>query len=867
MISGVLTGGRHRALGFESGADGYLVKPFEPDELVAQIRSLLRLKKLADAQQAQEQILKEGLERRTIEWEASERKFRLLFEHSPDAIFLEDSSGTVVDVNPAGCALHGLARKDVIGRKVMELIPPGSRAEAELLFPKWFSGELTRYTGRSLTAGGREIPVEIRASRLTYQGRPAVLLHVRDISESERMHARLARLNECLLGFGPSPLVNIRRLTALAGTLMIADGALYSRSEGETLRTLGAWNMADDLQNIPCNQALLCRNLIEGRAVEAVIRRNLQEAPDRLTDLRVRDGGYRTYVGRSVKAKDLDPGALALFYRGDFEPDAADLRFIGIVASAIASEEERLHLEGVLRQREELYRILIEAAPLAVLLVQDRKIVFANPSAARLLGYESSTRLLSLNPLNLISRGERDAFEGRLAASENGLSLQGPFGTELTRQDGTTFPAEEYVTCTRISGQPTDQVIWIDISQRRSAEAALKHSEEQLRLSQKMDALGRLSGGVAHDFNNLLTSILGYANLIGEDPAFPAALRGDLSEIVHAGERAGNLTHHLLAFSRNQPLHVTLIDLNQVILNVDRLLRRMIGADIELITLPGENLGSILADAGRIEQVLMNLAVNAREAMLHGGKMTIRTRRLPHGFPQEGGPRSEAVLLEVTDTGCGMTPEVRQRAFEPFFTTRKSGEGTGLGLAIVYGIVQQCGGVIELDSEPGQGTRFRILFPRLDAPSEMPEVPDEASLPRGTETILLVEDDPSLRRLTGRYLRAMGYRTLEATQGAEGLGIFREKQGEIDLVLSDIVMPIMAGPEMVRHIRDSRPDMRVLFVTGFMRNDDLQDCPAPCDILLKPFSQSQIAVKIRNLLDGESGFRTDDPPPDPVPPR
>jgi PAS domain S-box-containing protein len=867
MISGVMTGGRHRAEGFDSGADGYLVKPFEPEEMVSLLRSLLRLKKLSDEQKAHEKSLQEGLLRRTDDWEASEQKFQMLFDHSPDAIFLESLEGTVLDVNPAGCRLHGLTREALIGRRVMDLIPPETRAEAEQLFPQWFSGELTHYTGRSLAVQGRIVPVEIRASRLTYAGQPAVLLHVRDLRDRERAQFRLTRLNECLLGFGPSPLININRLTALLGSLLNADGALYSRRQADQLCALGAWNMAPEFQRIALNQGILCRKLIEDRSGGGVVRRHLQETGDRLVDLRIRDGGFQTYVGQGVKVKDSDPGALALFFRKDFEPDADDLKLVGIVASAIASEEERLHLEGVLRHREEIYRMLIEAAPLAVLLIQNQRIVFSNPSAARLLGFDSATRLLTLDPLCLVARPERAAFENRLAASENGLPTAGPFETELTRENGTTFPAEEYITSTKIAGLPTGQIIWIDISRRRLAEAALKTSEEQLRLSQKMDALGRLSGGVAHDFNNLLTSILGYAHLIGDDPSFPAALREDILEIVHAGERASHLTHHLLAFSRHQPLRIAPIDLNQVILNIDRLLRRTIGTDIELITLPGENLGTILADAGQMEQVLMNLAVNAREAMPRGGKLTLRTRRLPAGLHRGGEPRADSVLLEVTDTGCGMSLEVRQRAFEPLFTTRKSGEGTGLGLSIVYGIVQHCGGQIELESEPDRGTRVRILFPRLDVPAESSEAPDSTALPRGTETLLVVEDDPALRRLTSRYLRGLGYRILEGTHGAEGLSIFREKKDAIQLVLSDIVMPMMTGPEMVRLIREERPEVRILFVTGFMRNDEAPNNTPFCEVLLKPFSQQQLAIKVRGLLDAGPKLRPDDPPPDPAPPR
>lgn len=852
MISGVLMGSKHRTAGFDAGAEGYVCKPFEAEELLAQIRSLLRLKKLTDTLQAHEQSLKEGLRQRTDEWAESEQKFRMLFEHSPDAIFLENSAGIVLDVNEAGCRLHGVSREELIGRSVMDLVPPALRSETERLFPKWFSGEMTQYTGWSLDARGREIPVEIRATRLSYQDQPALLLHVRDISDRERIQFRLSQLNECLLEFGSRPLININRLTSLIGRLLNADGVLYSRLESEQLRTTGIWSRAAGFHITDLTQGLLCRKVIEAESDRPMVVLPTRDPGKALFDLHKQDADCRTYIGQLVKVKDRAQGVLALFFHPEVDPDPEDLKFVRIIASAISVEEERLHLESVLCQREEQYRMLIEAAPLAVILVQDHRIVFSNRSAAGLFGLETSAMMLTLDPRQLVSESHREALNDRLARPDNPLQLPLPEVTELRRMDGTLFPAEEYITSTLISGQPMCQIIWIDITKRHATEATLKRSEDQLRLFQKMDALGRLSGGIAHDFNNLLTVIFGYAHLIGESPGFPPVLRGDLAEIVHAGKRAEYLVHSLLTFSRNEPLHVAPIDLNQILLNMDRLLRRSLGTDIDLVTLPEDHLGTVMADVGQIEQVIMNLAINARAAMVTNGRLTIQTRRCPYRIQGANSPSEDCVLLEVSDTGCGMSPEVRERAFEPFFTTRSKGQGTGLGLAIVYGIVHQNGGQIELESAVGQGTHVRMFFPRLNAPAEHPSVRGSMPAARGTETLLLVEDEPALSRLTSYYLRSLGYQVIEACNGQEGLTVFRSRKEDIHLVLTDVVMPLMGGFEMIRSIQKEKRNIPVLYITGFAHSNEFPVSISPDEVLHKPYTQEEIANRVRQQLDAKT---------------
>jgi len=392
--------------------------------------------------------------------------------------------------------------------------------------------------------------------------------------------------------------------------------------------------------------------------------------------------------------------------------------------------------------------------------------------------------------------------------------------------------------------------------ERERGELALRHQETRLRQSQKMEALGRLAGGVAHDFNNLLTSILGYTRIAKEDLRGSDTAQDDLDEVIRCGERAAELTHRLLTFGRHQIVHTRPLNLNRVVDEMDRILRRTLGEDVELVTLFGEDLGWINGDSGQLHQVVMNLAVNARDAMPQGGRLVIETGNadadeayLQHHPDLKPG---RYVWLSVTDTGTGMSEEVREKAFEPFFTTKEQGKGTGLGLATVYGVVRNMDGAVELRSRVGEGTQCLIHLPRVVAPREAEEGDKRLQpAPRGSETILLVEDESTLRALVRRYLLSLGYRVLEAVNGRDALRIAREYPGKLDLVLADIIMPQMGGPETVRELQAVRRNIRAVFMTGFpgdaiqRAKDWMQDAP----VIAKPFTRESLAVSIRDALD------------------
>jgi len=400
---------------------------------------------------------------------------------------------------------------------------------------------------------------------------------------------------------------------------------------------------------------------------------------------------------------------------------------------------------------------------------------------------------------------------------------------------------------------PPDQVLVHaeDISERKQLEA-------QLAWSQKMETVGRLAGGIAHDFNNLLTTITGYAEL-GMMRLHPGdRVYADLQEILKASERAARLTQQFLAFSRRQIIEPKVVNLNAILADTDRMLRRIIGEDIELVTLLAENLAPVKVDPGQIEQVVVNLTVNARDAMPDGGKLTIETATVTldeaYAAHHLGVSPGEYVMLAVSDTGVGMTDEVKEHLFEPFFTTKEVGKGTGLGLATCYGIVKQNGGNIWVYSEPGRGTTFKIYLPVEDQECEALPIRDRLGyLPRGTETVLLVEDESSVRSMAVRILREQGHRVLEACTGEEALRLVREmKNEEISLLLTDLVMPHMGGQELARRVRAERPDIKVLFFSGYtdeaaVRHGVLDPGSA---FLQKPFSPAALVRKIRKLLDG-----------------
>jgi len=395
----------------------------------------------------------------------------------------------------------------------------------------------------------------------------------------------------------------------------------------------------------------------------------------------------------------------------------------------------------------------------------------------------------------------------------------------------------------------------------RSAAEALRLSDDQLRQAQKMEAVGQLAGGVAHDFNNLLTAILGYTALLLDSARDQPDLAADLQQIQKAGERAGSLTQQLLTFSRKQVLHPTILNLNEVVSELEKMLRRVVGEDVTLETIKASSLSHVKADPNRIEQILMTLAVNARDAMPRGGTLRIETKnetmRVDPRQPMAATSTWPCVTMIISDTGTGIPPEIIDRVFEPFFTTKGTGKGTGLGLSTVYGIVTQSGGVITVESQRNQGTSFSIRFPVVDVPADSVAPTAQLASHAGTETILLVEDEPEVRHLVQRVLSGRGYDVLEARDVAHAAAISTNHSGRIHLLLSDIVMPGLNGPDLAQRVVAQRPDVRVLYMSGFANrlSTEFGALGSGVTILHKPFTPESLVRTVRDCLDEDVQFR------------
>lgn len=506
-----------------------------------------------------------------------------------------------------------------------------------------------------------------------------------------------------------------------------------------------------------------------------------------------------------------------------------------------------------LGQREELFRLITENAADLIAVIDARgKRLYNSPSYQKVLGY-TAEELQASSPFEQIHPDDRAEVEE--AAKEALLAGVGRrIEYRMLHKDGSWRYLESTASAILNTEGRVEHVVIVnrDITARRQLEG-------QFHQAQKMEAVGRLSGGIAHDFNNLLGVITGYSEVMQEqlEPSHP--LRTCVDEVLGAARRAAELTRQLLVFSRQQVLEPRVLNLNVVVSDMEKMLCRMIGEDIELTTRLDPQLGRVKADVSQIEQTIMNLAVNARDAMPQGGKLTIETSNQEidpafargHSFPVRQG---SYVLLSVTDTGVGMDSVTQSRIFEPFYTTKEKGKGTGLGLSTVYGVVKQSGGYIDVVSEPGHGTTFKIYLPSVEEPIEpKPSAPSVPITIHADETILLVEDEISLRKLTRKLLELCGYTVLEAGSVHDAVEIGQHHSGPIHLLLTDVVMPGMHGPQLARQLNAIRPEVKVLYMSGYTGQSfsGTGALKSGSRFLQKPFTREGLAQKIRETLDDQ----------------
>jgi PAS domain S-box-containing protein len=545
----------------------------------------------------------------------------------------------------------------------------------------------------------------------------------------------------------------------------------------------------------------------------------------------------------------------------------SDTRMQGILAGAddfVSKRFDRAELRARVRTITRLNRYrrllhermkferVVEFAPNGLMIVNAAgAIVLANPAMLRMLGIQRQDEAIGKELEFWIDAQRRDECYAYLADVIADAESTVQFNTVLLRLDGTPFPAEIDIGHLRWDESPMAQVVIRDITRRRELEA-------QLLQSRKMESIGRLAGGVAHDFNNLLTAISGYTEMALESLPDAAVERDDLLQVQKAARSAATLTRQLLAFARKQAIEPRIFNPNDLLQELHALLRRLIGETIELHIQPASDLGLVRADPGQIEQVLVNLSVNARDAMPHGGTLTIETANVvlnqEYARAHIGVAEGAYVMLLVRDTGVGMDESVKSHIFEPFFTTKELGRGTGLGLATCYGVIEQHGGTIEVYSEPHQGTTFKIYLPRVRGVAEaMPTHADEGpTMPRGAETVLLVEDDTAVRALVARVLVELGYTVLEAGDGVAAQQLIQERGvAPIDLLVTDMVIPKLGGRPLAERMVVLCPGIRVLFISGYTEQMFVQHSRLDQGIafLHKPFSATTLARKVREVLD------------------
>jgi PAS domain S-box-containing protein len=753
---------------------------------------------------------------------AEEDRFAAFFDNAPIGHCMAAPDGTVLRANPALCAMLGYSAEELRAISLLSITHPDDLAETREAVRALLAGESASFAleKRFKTKAGGDLwaYVSVRLMRDPENMPLYTVTHVLDIGPRQKADTDL-RVSES----------RYRRLFEAA-----KDGILILDADSGRIVDVNPFLM--DLTGYSRDE-LLDKALWEVGSFRDI-------AASKVSFAKLQSDKYVRYEDLPLKTRDgrtIDVEFVSNVYRiGGQRVIQCNIRDI---SQRKRADAERMRLSMAIEQSAEV-----------VMLTDVRgTIEYANPAFERTTGY-SRAEVLGLNPRLLKSGVQDEAFYRKLWAT---LTSGQPWTGRLVnkKKDGTLYSEDATISPVRdLTGTTTG---YVAVKRDLTATLAL---EAQLLHAQKMEAVGQLAGGVAHDFNNVLSVILSYADLIVGDLKPGDPFRADIEEIRAAGVRAAALTRQLLAFSRQQVLEAKVLNLNLTLAGMEKMLHRLLGADVELTLLTAAGLWSVKADPGQFEQIVMNLAVNARDAMPRGGQLTIETANvelddqyaMTHAEIRAGA----YVQVAVSDTGTGMEPATQKRIFEPFFTTKDKGKGTGLGLATVFGIVKQSGGHIEVYSEWGKGTTFKMYFPRVAAvadarPSEA--VALEPDL--GNETILLVEDDDALRVVARTILRRHGYVVLEAANGGEALLVCEQHGAKIHLLLTDVVLPRMSGRQLADRLATLRPEMKVIFMSGYTDDAILQHgiLESGVPFLQKPFTPTSLTRKVREELRGSAG--------------
>jgi PAS domain S-box-containing protein len=807
----------------------------------------------------------------------SEASYREIFDSTTDAIVLHDAdTGAILDVNRSMLEMFGYTRDEAVGLDIATLsagTPPYTQEEAARRIRQAVEegDQVFEWRARRRTGERFWVEVALRSTEIGGEGR--VLAVVRDIStrrevqeallHRSRFESLVSEISARFINL-PAPAVDENIETSLReiSEFIGADaGYLFRFSEDwASLSLTHLWQndrpridrerLQDlEVERLPWWTGQLAREEVVAVSKAAhlpdhpVVEHRTIEGPGigALVDVPL------VYQGRMVGFLGFDSVEEGRIWSRD---EIALLRMVGQVFTIA---QQRSLTEAALHASEQRHRALFESAGEAILLLRDLVFIECNPKAEEVFG-RPREEIVGNGPLELSPAWQRDGRDSREKARNlMRHALEGEvvaFEWLHDRPDGSTFDAEVTLNTLEIAGESLLMAHVRDITEH-------KQLEERLAQAQKMETVGQLAGGIAHDFNNLLAPILGYAELLLLELPVGDPRHGELDQIRRAGERARTLTRQLLAFSHKQVLEMKVVDLCAVVSDCREMLRRTIREDIKMrmATSPGPCI--VLADPHQIEQVLVNLAVNARDAMAGPGTLTIETRPvdLDRSFLESHPdlPPGDHVLLSVSDTGTGMDEPTLQHIFEPFFTTKATGQGTGLGLATVYGIVKQHRGIVLARSRPGEGSRFDIYFPRARGEADSTDTPVEpGGAGTGTETIVVVEDDEMVRTLACKVLRSQGYQVAEARSARACFELLASGELQVDLLLTDVVMPEMNGRELYEQVARARPGLRVLYMSGY--TDDVIASHGVLQegvhLIQKPFSVDDLARKVRDVLEG-----------------
>ncbi|HTH63700.1 MAG TPA: PAS domain S-box protein [Gemmatimonadales bacterium] len=789
---------------------------------------------------------------------AALRRQAMIVEHLYDGIIVTDPDGVILDWNSAAERMFGYTKAEVVGQKAEMLNRPGEgpaisgAIQAAMAADGYWTGELTAVAKDGSERAVEASVIALKDTRGRTIGRVAVN---RDITEQRR--AERVQSAAFLISEAANRTQNLqelfRAIHEIVGGLMPARNFYVALSDpASDLISYPYHEDEHDVVPAPHRPGRGLTELVLKRGERLLV---TPERPGPERDGSVDLVGTRSldWLGVPLKVGERTIGMFAVqSYSRQVRYGEHEAQILQLVASQVATAIERQRLETERRGEQEFLRQVIDLNP-NLIFVKDweGRFTLVNSAIAELYGSSAE---------DLIGKGDGD-----FNANVEEVAQYRRDDQEAMTTGRPKFILEERNTDARTGRQRWFQVIKVPLHSPDGAPHVLgvateitqrKELEHQLRQAQKMEAVGQLAGGIAHDFNNVLTAILGYTRLLLKEPELGARHRDDVTEIEEAAQRAASLTRQLLAFSRKQVMQPTVLNVNEVVQGMRSLLRRLIGEHITLVAAFDPEPVFVRADQGQLQQVLVNLSVNARDAMPSGGTLMLATARvdLDAAFKaaHPGSTVGPHVRLLVSDSGTGMDAEVRRRVFEPFFTTKPVGKGSGLGLATVYGIVKQSGGYIDVESQPGHGSTFTIYLPRVAAPTQpTPEPPAPPPRP-GRETVLLVEDESGVRALARRALKEFGYRVLEATNGAEALTVARGCDDQIDLLLTDVVMPEMGGRELAQVLKQERPETRVLFTSGYPDSGgmalDVAESGVP--YLPKPYTPNELAQKVREVLDG-----------------